>query len=385
MKIKMEQFKAGRYERYEPGGYDYFVPSEVNHDWVWDDAELSSLLARARNELDLLNITGRKIANLEAFVRLSTATETVASSSIEGTQTSVGELLLPEAAIAPERRGDRREVEAYRWAHDWCLERIESGPVSLEMLQKAHRALMRGIARGQYKGPGELRRAQNWIGGRTPHSAQYVPPAYDYVEPLLGDLMDFLYSDKNTTPLLARVAIAHYQFESIHPFLDGNGRIGRMLITLYLQERGLLERPLLPISRYFEDNRPLYYTHLAGGRLDGGLLKWVKYFLNGAAETAALVCEQADDLERKRSEMLSESGLRDLFGRRRFSAARALEGLFAKPDAASVKDVSEICGVSVPAAADLVKRMVDCGYLREVTGRSRDRLYSFTPYLDIFD
>jgi len=323
----MEQFKAGRYERYEPGGYDYFVPSEVNHDWVWDDAELSSLLARARNELDLLNITGRKIANLEAFVRLSTATETVASSSIEGTQTSVGELLLPEAAIAPERRGDRREVEAYRWAHDWCLERIESGPVSLEMLQKAHRALMRGIARGQYKGPGELRRAQNWIGGRTPHSAQYVPPAYDYVEPLLGDLMDFLYSDKNTTPLLARVAIAHYQFESIHPFLDGNG----------------------------------------------------------AAETAALVCEQADDLERKRSEMLSESGLRDLFGRRRFSAARALEGLFAKPDAASVKDVSEICGVSVPAAADLVKRMVDCGYLREVTGRSRDRLYSFTPYLDIFD
>jgi len=381
----MEQFEAGRYERYELGGYDYFVPSEVNHDWVWNDAELNWLLEQALVALGWLNVAGSECANLEAFIQMSTATETVASSSIEGTQTSVGELLLPEAAVAPERRADRREVEAYRWAHDWCLERIEAGPVSLEMLQKAHRALMRGVARGQYKGPGELRRAQNWIGGRTPNSAQYVPPAYDYVEPLLGDLMDFLYNDRESTPLLARVAIAHYQFESIHPFLDGNGRIGRLLITLYLQEQGLVERPLLPISRYFEDNRQLYYARLSGGREAGGLLKWVKYFVKGVAETAARVCEQAEDLERTRAEMLSDERLRYLFGRRRVSAKRLIEALFAKPNAVSVRDVRETCELSNPAAADLVKRMIDCGHLREVTGGSRGRLYSFTPYLDIFD
>jgi len=384
----MEQFKAGRYERYEPGGYDYFVPSEVNYDWVWDDAELSVLLARARDGLDRLNIVGRNLANLDAFARLSSATETVATSRIEGTQTGVSELLLPEEAIAPDMRADWREVDAYQRALAECSKQVGGGPISLEALRAAHRALMSGVDGGERKSPGEFRRAQVRIGGWSIRTARFVPPAYDYVEPLLGDLMNFLYSDKNATPLLVRIAIGHYQFESIHPFLDGNGRIGRMLITLYLQERGLLrspfERPLLPISRYFEQNRPLYYERLSGGREDGGMLKWVRYFLEGAAATAAFVCEQADDLERKRSEMLSESGLRDLFGRRRFSAARALEALFAKPDAVSVKDVSEICGVSVPAAADLVGRMVACGYLREVTGRLRGKLYGFKPYLDIF-
>lgn len=230
--------------------------------------------------------------------------------------------------------------------------------------------------------PGEFRRSQNWIGGASIDDAVFVPPAHTYIDELMGDLENFLHNDQIDVPALIRIGIAHYQFETIHPFLDGNGRIGRLLITLYLASEKILDQPLLYLSAFFEQDKGLYYDNLSRAREKNGLLQWCKYFLVGVEETARKAnATLAGVLQLKQN---LESLIHRDWGRRTQSALTLLNALFKEPFA-KVKDVEAICGLSPKAAGGLVQSFMDAGILKEFTGQSRNRAFVFEEYLGLFE
>ena len=229
--MDIEAFKAGRTEK--GASYSYFVPELVNRQWEWKDPQLSTLLEKASISIGELNSFARLVPNIELFIQLHVTKEAVISSRIEGTQTNIDEALMPEEEISPEKRNDWLEVRNYSEAMKEAIKELEQIPLSSRLLCKTHERLLAGV-RGEHKMPGEFRRSQNWIGGASPTDAVFVPPAHSYINELMGDLENFLHNENIHVPALVRIGIAHYQFETIHPFLDGNGRIGRLLITLYL-------------------------------------------------------------------------------------------------------------------------------------------------------
>ncbi|TVQ69607.1 MAG: Fic family protein, partial [Balneolaceae bacterium] len=240
--IKLETFQAGRTEK--GAGYSYFVPEKINKQWIWQDPVLNKLLEKAAVKLGELNSYARFVPNIDLFIQLHVTKEAVVSSRIEGTQTSMDEALLPEEEILPEKRSDWREVRNYTMAMREAITELQTLPISSRLLRNAHRNLLANV-RGEHKRPGEFRTSQNWIGGAGLSDAAFIPPHHHYVNELMGDLEAFLHNEDIDVPELIRIGLAHYQFETIHPFLDGNGRIGRLLITLYLVSEGILEKPLL--------------------------------------------------------------------------------------------------------------------------------------------
>jgi len=375
----LEKFESGHFEK--GYNYSYFVPTKINHQWEWADGTLNELLEKASIKLGELNSFARLVPNIDLFIHLHITKEAVISSRIEGTRTQMDEALLPVEEISPEKRNDWHEVQNYTRAINVAIERLLTLPLSTRLLNETHGILLSGV-RGESKLPGEFRTSQNWIGGNSLADAAFIPPAHDYVGELMGDLENFLHNKDIHVPALIRIGIAHYQFETIHPFLDGNGRIGRLLITLFLVSEKILERPLLYLSVFFEKNKSLYYDNLTIVREKSDLVRWLKYFLVGIEQTAALAVDTLNHVLMLKKEM--EDLITAKMGRRGASALILLTQLFETP-AVTVKEVQAICGLSKKAAGHLVDKFVENEILGEVTGNTRNRIFLFEWYVELFD
>ena len=373
----MNAFEPGRWLRQD--GYRSFSPTPVNRAWQIDAPEILDALSRADREIGRLDMFSRYVPDLDRFVRMHVAKEATGSSKIEDTVTEIDEAILPAEEIADERRDDWQEVQNYITAMNEAVAGLESLPFSNRLLREAHATLLSGV-RGEHKMPGEFRTSQNWIGGSNPGNARFVPPHQDEVPELMSDLERFAHNRDIHLPPLLRVGILHYQFETIHPFLDGNGRIGRLTIPLYLIAEGILAAPVLYLSHFFERHREVYYERLTGVREKGDLRAWLHFFLDGVAETAAGGVQTFDRILRFKSQWETEI----LNWPRHSTAGAALfSHLFTNPwvDAAAVAEVAD---VSMPTAYRVIETFEAAGLLREMTGAQRGRTYLFEPYVDIF-
>lgn len=374
----IEDFISGNYE----SGYKfkYFVPAKINHNWQWNDAAISKLLEEAAHLLGELNSLARYTPNINLFIQLHVTKESVISSRIEGTKTKIDEALYKENEIELERRDDWREVKNYTEALNATLKEMEKLPISTPLLKYSHKILMKGV-RGANKLPGEFRKSQNWLGGAAISDAVFIPPAHHLIDDLMSDLEKFIHNDKINVPNLIKIAIAHYQFETIHPFLDGNGRIGRLLITLFLIEKKLLTHPVLYISSFFERNRQLYYDKLANVRVSNDLKNWLKYFLTGIIEVSFQSIETLEKIIKLKKKIEKEiSG----WQKRTKSAEILKNHIFEKP-VIRVKDVQTLCGLTPKSAGSLIQKFEEKKYLKEITDFSRNRIFIFKPYIDLFD
>ena len=375
--MKFETFKAGRWQaRYQ---YKSFEPTLVNHEWTWEAPSINTLLEQATQALGELNAFSLIVPDIDLFIEMHVVKEAQSSSKIEGTRTGIDEALMAEEQIRPEKRDDWREVRNCIDAVNTAIADLKTLPLSNRLLRQTHAVLMQGV-RGEHKQPGEFRASQNWIGGSSLADATFIPPHQDGVPGLMGDLEAFWHNDGIMVPHLIRVAISHYQFETIHPFLDGNGRIGRLLIPLYLVNHGLLAKPSLYLSDFFERNRASYYDALMRVRVSNDLIHWVRFFLSGVAQTATKGREVFRQVLALRTEV---EHLVLGMGKRAPSARQALNFLYRKP-VIEARDLEQSLGVTTPTANGLIKALIDKGILVEVTGQRRGRVYTFDRYLALF-
>lgn len=375
--MKFESFKAGRWQaRYQ---YKSFEPVPVNHEWRWEDPGINALLEQATRALGELNAFSLIVPDIDLFIEMHVVKEAQTSSKIEGTQTGIDEALMPEEQIRPEKRDDWREVRNYIDAVNTAVAELNSLPLSNRLLKQTHAILMRGV-RGEHKQPGEFRTSQNWIGGSSLADATFVPPHHESVPELMSDLEKFWHNEHIVVPHLIRAAISHYQFETVHPFLDGNGRIGRLLIPLYLISHGLLSKPSLYLSDFFERNRASYYDALMRVRSSNDLIHWVRFFLSGVAQTATKGRDTFQQILALRNQV--EQQLLQL-GKRTPNARQALNVLYRKPMVTAAYLEQEL-RLSHPTVNALLRDFIRLGVLREVTGAARNRLYVFEPYLELF-
>jgi Fic family protein len=375
-------FRAGRYVE-QPGNYKAFIPNPLPpNPQIEMDLEMWQLLSQADRALGRLDGATDALPNPDLFVYMYVRKEAVLSSQIEGTQASLIDVLEFESrAVEPENPQDVAEVVNYIAAINHGLEMLEQLPVSMRLIREIHRELLQGV-RGAERDPGEFRRSQNWIGasGCTLAEAIYVPPPPHEMQEALSNLERFLH-DPSPMPTLLKIGLAHAQFETIHPFLDGNGRTGRLLITFLLCEQNILKHPLLYISYYFKKNRTKYYERLQAVRDEGAWESWLKFFLRGVYEVA-----QEATINARKIVMMKESHrqlLLNKMGRRSGNAITLIEKLYFRP-IVTIDNVSEIVGISYANANSLVKELCDLQLLIEMTGQRRNRLFSYDPYLVVF-
>ncbi|MCW7074142.1 MAG: cell filamentation protein Fic [Deltaproteobacteria bacterium] len=375
--MKFEEFKAGVYrQQYQ---YKDFLPAKINHEWSWDDPRINVLLEKATKSLGELNAFTLIVPDVDLFIQMHIIKEANTSSRIEGTKTEMDEVLLDEKEIRPERRDDWHEVQNYVRAMNTAIEELKSLPLSLRLLRQTHAILMEGV-RGKRKTPGEFRRSQNWIGGASLADAVFIPPHHNDLPELLGDLEVFWHNENIQVPHLIRIALSHYQFETIHPFLDGNGRIGRLLITLYLVSHGLLAKPSLYLSAHLEKHRTAYYDALSRVREANDLGHWCRFFLQAVIETA----ENGKETFRRILSLRQEVDRKVVtLGRRAENARKLIIHLYRYP-AVSVNEVMKLQNINKNPARDLIAALVDIGVLEEITGYRRNRIFVFKQYLDIF-
>lgn len=376
--MDIKDLRAGKYSKgYK---YEYFMPEKINHSFFWTDEYINELLEKASLKLGELNAFSRFIPGTGMFIIMHIFKEAVVSSRIEGTRTQIEEALIEEQEINPEKRDDWKEVNNYVTAMKGAIENLRKLPLSNRLIRDTHKALLASV-RGEHKSPGEFRQSQNWIGGASLADAVFIPPAHTEMPDLLTDFESFLNNDKIKIPHLVRIAIAHYQFETIHPFLDGNGRIGRLLITLYLVSSGMLEEPLLYLSEFFEKNKTLYYDNLTMVRTKNDLGQWIKFFLTGVIQTAENAVNTLKKIIQMKETIERERILK--MGKRSRQAMVLLHHLFKKP-VTSVKAVQSITGLSPKAANDLVQAFMKEKLLVETTGYQRNRIFLFEEYLKMF-
>ena len=376
--MNISDYKAGTWRKgYQ---YQYFLPEKINHSFVWTDEGINELLEKASLRLGELNSFSRFVPDPNMFIKMHIFKEAVTSSRIEGTQTNIEEAIIEEREINPEKRDDWREVNNYVTAMNTAIEELKTLPLSNRLIRNTHKILL-SSGRGEHKNPGEFRKSQNWIGGASLADALFIPPAHTELPELLADLELFLHNTDIKIPHLIRIAIAHYQFETIHPFLDGNGRIGRLLITLYLVSAGVLEKPLLYLSEFFEKNKTLYYDNLELVRTKNDIGQWLKFFLTGVIQTA----ESGEATLHKITELKATIEREKILtmGKRAKQGSVLLHALFSKP-VVTAKDVQTITGLSPKAANDLVQAFLTAGILKETTGYQRNRVFSFEDYLRLF-
>ncbi len=375
--MKFEDFKSGVHRtQYQ---YQSFLPSKVDQEWIWEDPRINVLLEKATQALGELNAFSRIVPNVDMFIQMHIIKEANTSSRIEGTKTNIDDVILREEAVLPEKRDDRREVQNYVRAMNEAIRQLENLPLSLRLIRLTHSILLDNV-RGKHKSPGEFRSSQNWIGGSSIADAAYIPPHIDDLPALLNDFENFLHNDRILVPHLIRCAIAHYQFETIHPFLDGNGRIGRLLITLYLVSNGLLLKPTLYLSDFFEKHRGQYYDALTKVRESNDIGHWVRFFLTAVADTAnngKLTFEKILTLHRDVESKLV------MLGRRADKARKLLMHLYQSP-IVNVKEVEDLLGLNYVPANGLIKTLVDAGILHETTSYARNRIFVFKQYIDTF-
>jgi Fic family protein len=365
-------------------GYRAFIPAPLPPKppiRLADSLQLA--LSDADRSLGRLDGSIQTLPNPNLFVLMYVRKEAVLSSQIEGTQSSLQDLLSAEAQVlSPDAPRDVDEVVNYVRAMNHGLERLSVLPVSVRLIREIHRELLSGV-RGSHLEPGELRRSQNWIGpgGCTLAEATFVPPPPDVLPEVLGQLERFLH-DRSALPVLVQIGLAHAQFETIHPFLDGNGRVGRLLITFLLCERGVLGKPVLYLSHYFKQHRAEYYEHLQSVRDRGAWENWLAFFLRGVSAVSAQATETA------RRILVLREGHRALvtqhLGRGAANGHRVLESLYERP-IVSVSQIEALTGLTFAAANDLVARLADLAILTEITGHRRHRRFRYDPYIRLFE
>ncbi|ODS58556.1 MAG: cell filamentation protein Fic [Acidobacteria bacterium SCN 69-37] len=376
--------RAGRYIS-QPAGYRAFVPAPLppTEPPLALTGELPSLLSTADRALGRLDGAVLTLPNPDLFVFMYVRKEAVLSSQIEGTQSSLHDLLAAEARLFDaDLPRDVDEVVNYVHAMNTGLARLRDLPVSVRLIREIHEELMRGV-RGNRLHPGQLRTSQNWIGpgGSTLTTASFVPPPPHDVPAALGQLEIFLHAQDDLPPLV-KIALVHVQFETIHPFLDGNGRVGRLLVTFLLTERDILHKPVLYLSHYFKQHRQAYYDHLQAVREHGAWEAWLAFFLRGVIEVAGEATETA-----RRILLLREahrSSITTTLGRAAGNGHKVLDSLFDRP-MLSVKDVKDMTGTTYAAANTLVARLTTIGVLEEMTGYARNRRFRYAPYIALFN
>jgi Fic family protein len=378
-----ENHRAGRYLT-QPTGYSAFIPAQLPPEPPIEfTPELTELLSQADRALGRLDGSVVTLPNPDLFVFMYVRKEAVLSSQIEGTQSSLQDLLAAEAKLFDvDLPRDVDEVLNYVTAMNHGLARLNDLPISVRLIREIHEKLMNGVRGGTLQ-PGELRTSQNWIGaqGSTLATASFIPPPHTHIQEALSDLEQFLHGDSRLPPLV-KTALAHVQFETIHPFLDGNGRIGRLLITFLLTEQKILSKPVLYLSHYFKRNRSAYYEHLQAVREKGAWEEWLNFFLKGVIDVAGEATETARRvlLLRERHRAAITEGLGYAAG----NGHKVLESLFDRP-IVSVNDIQETTGTTWAAANNLVARMVEIGILYEVTGNARNRRFRYSPYISLFN
>ena len=372
-------FRAGRYVQ-QPTGYKAFLPAPLPPDpAIEHTGDLPSLLSAADRALGRLDGSILTLPSPDLLVFGYVRREAVLSSQIEGTQSSLQDLLRAEAELLDDSTPrDVDEVVNYVKAMNHGLSRLPELPVSTRLIKEIHQHLLDGVRGGRLQ-PGELRTSQNWIGpGGAPLSlASFVPPPPHEVPAALGALEQFLHAEDDLPPLV-RIALAHVQFETIHPFLDGNGRVGRLLITFLLVEKHILQQPVLYLSHYFKANRSEYYDRLQAVRDRGDWEGWLKFFLRGVEQVATEATQTARAIVALREQ--HRATITEHIGRAAANGHRLLEALFTKP-IVSVGDVMTLTGASFVPANNLVAKLVTLGILEEMTGYARNRRFRYAPYI----
>lgn len=376
--MDIKDYQAGFYkQQYE---YKSFSPERINHAWEIADSEVQQLLSDADRVLGELNAFSQLVPNVDFFIRMHIMKEATQSSRIEGTRTNMEEALQDAQDIEPEKRDDWQEVQNYIQAINAAIEQLKSLPLSNRLLKDTHRILMQGV-RGEHKQPGEFRHSQNWIGVSLKNAA-FIPPHQDEVPDFMSDLEKFLHNDALYLPHLVRIAIAHYQFETVHPFLDGNGRLGRLMIALYLASFGLLHKPALYLSDYFERHKTEYIDRLMAVREANKIKEWLVFFLFGVRETAANSIQVFKDIIALK-ERLEREVLPHFSTRRQENAQTLMQYLYQNP-LVNIKDVAKMLGINVNTASALINDFVKYGILAELTGKRRNRTFWFVEYVFIF-
>ena len=340
--------------------------------------QVMNLLSQADRHLGRLDMYSQYV-NIDLFIQMHFAKEATQSSKIEGTQTNIEDVFLKKEEIKTEKRNDWVEVRNYVMAMNEAVLQLHTLPFSSRLIKNTHKILLQG-ARGEHKMPGDFRSSQNWIGGASISDAVFVPPVHTSVEELMSDIEKFANDELNPLPDLLKIALIHYQFETIHPFLDGNGRVGRLLITLYLVNKKILRSPILYLSDFFERNRTLYYDNLMRVRTHEDINQWLKFFLTGVIETAKngvatfdAIMQLQRTIDDKLQHVASRSG----------DAHKIVEYLYNQP-IIDVQRVSGITGKSMRPAYAMLRLLEELEILQEITGGQRGRLYLFSAYVDLF-
>mgnify|MGYP005814412043 CR=1 FL=1 len=373
----MKEFKAGSYVN--QGYYQSFQPNMINREWLIDDMELVSLLSQADRQLGRLDMYSEYIPNIDLFISMHVLKEATQSSKIEGTQTNIEEALLEREDVPIDKRDDWEEVQNYTQAMNWAIDELDKLPFSSRLIRNTHKILLQGV-RGEQKLPGEFRTSQNWIGGASINDATFIPPIHQSVPELMGDIESFLHNEQIYFPELMKIGLVHYQFETIHPFLDGNGRVGRLIIPLYLVSRGILKKPILYLSDFFERNRKLYYDNLTVVRESDDITQWMKFFLVGVIETAKNGIDTFDKVLKLQKTV--EVKVQTL-GSRAANGQKALNYLYKKPYL-NAETVKKITNISMPSCYKLISDLEELEILHEFTGGQRGRAYLFKDYLNLF-
>lgn len=376
--MKIKDYNSGIWkQQYE---YKSFSPAGINHSWEIDNEKLNFFLSLTNIKLGELNAWSMLIPDIDFFIRMHIKKEATTSSRIEGTQTNMEDALQKIENVNPEKRNDWHEVNNYVDAMNHSIGQLENLPLSNRLLKNAHEILLKGV-RGEHKNRGEFRRSQNWIGGASISDAVFIPPHQSEMDDLMSDLEKFLHNEELFVPDLIRIAIAHYQFETIHPFLDGNGRIGRLLITLYLVSCGILVKPTLYLSDFFEKNKLLYYDNLTRVRRDNEMDQWLLFFLEGVRQTAEnsiitfkKIIALRNDIEQQRLTQL---------GKKTKSAQTLLMHLFSNPVVDST-DISVALSVNITTSMRMIDDFIKLGILKETTGYKRNRIFIFDEYVTLF-
>ena len=375
--MNLKDFKAGSFK--QEYKYKSFLPNKINHTFTWDDPQINVLLEDATRALGELNAFTMIVPNVDIFIQMHITKEANTSSKIEGTKTEMDEVLVSKEQIDPEKRDDWQEVRNYIDAMNYSIKELDNLPLSNRLIKKVHEILLNSV-RGETKLPGEFRKSQNWIGGASLTSAYFIPPNHNDVLDLMSDLELFMHNEEIFVPHLIKIAIVHYQFETIHPFLDGNGRIGRLLIPLYLVSNGLLKKPSLYLSDFIEKNKDAYYEALTRVRTLNDIVHWIKFFLeamistaNSGVETFQTILTIKQDMDAKVIE----------FGKKAHNASKLIELLYQKP-VVSISDIIVPLSISKPTATKLVNEFEEKGILKEITGYERNKLFAFTRYLDAY-
>ncbi|MDD4758635.1 MAG: Fic family protein [Lascolabacillus sp.] len=372
----MKNYKSGKFVN--QGGYKSFQPTLLNRKWEIDDMQVISLLSKADRFLGRLDMYSEYV-DIDLFIQMHIAKEATQSSKIEGTQTKVEEAFLAKSEISAEKRDDWEEVQNYIMAMNEAVEMLHRLPFSTRLIKQAHKVLLQGV-RGQHKQPGEFRNSQNWIGGATLNDAIFIPPVHYEIDNLMSDIEKFANSENDFTPDLIKIALIHYQFETIHPFLDGNGRTGRLLITLYLVSKNILKRPILYLSDFFERHRTLYYDNLMRVRTHNDISQWLKFFLTGVVETSQNGVNTLSAIMQLKNSI--EKSV-DTLGKRGIDARLIIDYMYKKP-IISASEIMKIIDKSPQTIYNLLADLEKLDIIKEITGAQRNKLYVFGAYIDCF-